>query len=296
MLRYITGNGEIVDLDDYAVGNTIWEIFGRTGAAAPPVEFTDETLATGYTETLALRVLPRDLTIPILIRGVSTAHRDQVLRRITQGLIAHGFRRAAGRLMVAAADGRSAYLNCVYSGGLESVSDEDPLIYRATLNFHAADPYWYDDKAQEFLLSDPAQSGLYFGDRFYFGDSTFFLGGLYNDTVQFENEGETVYPVVTVVGPIERLRIEQGGAFFTLIEGFKLEAGEILRIDFRDRTRGIQLTRVGGTTEDVTHFLAPGATLIFPFRSGPNQLKLTYSGTNAETTIKVEYRIKRFSL
>lgn len=296
MLRYETAAGVGIILDDYLEQRTVWELFGRTGFAAPPLEYTDEAYAAGYTETIACRVLPRDVTIPLVIRGKTQAERDGVLRRIAERVLQHGVRHDWGRLVFTRSDGKEAYLHCVYAGGLEAIADDEPFVYKAVVNFHASDPYFYALDETNLILSDAGAAGLYFG-AFWFGAGTYFRGGSVSAVGEVVNDGQTVYPEILITGPAKAIRIRglDSGAAIAFPSSFELQRGEQIRIDCRDRRRGVWLTRADGAVSDITPILTLESSLIFPIHNGLNRFQLDYVDTTDATRFLLRYRERGFS-
>lgn len=295
MLRYETAAGVKIVLDDYLGSRTIWELFGRTGFAAPPIEYIDETYAAGYSETIAARLLPRDVAIPLVIHGQTQMERDSILQGIADRLLQHGVQPDWGRLVFTRSDGKDAYLNCLYTSGLETIAEEDPFIYKAVLNFHASDPYIYAMEDTIVPLSD-GNTGLLFG-TFTFGAGVYFRGRLDSVVSEIFNAGHRVYPEIFISGPAEAIRIKglDNGAVIAFQPYFKVLAGETVRIDCRDRRRGVWLTGVDGVVSDITSKLALESSLLFSVLPGVNRFQFDYTNATPATRLFARYRERRFS-
>lgn len=290
-LSYITSRGEEIVLDNYDGERSIWELWGRMGFAAPPVEYVDEQYADGYTETLAVRIPPRDVTLNLAIRGFTMSGRDQILHRIINKMEEHGVKREWGRLKVSRSDGREVYLNCFYSGGVESLSETEPFVHLLSINFHAPDPYFYDFTPTKFYFADTEQIGLYFGDEFIFGSRTYFMGGAMSSETIVKNQGQVTYPEITVVGPAKNIKLQNqlNGAEIALEDGFQLFVGETMVIDCRDRKRSITLIK-DSVRSDITNKLRLGSSLVFPLATGDNNIKITYTDTTAITSVTFAFQ------
>ena len=286
-LSYITSSGEEIILDNYQMERNIWEIYGRTGFDAPALEYQDEIYADGYSETLAVRIPPRDIAINLVIRGSTMYGRDMIVRQTVNKLLEHGVRNSWGKLRIKRSDGSYVYLNCHYSGGFDTVAMTDPKITLLNLNFHASDPFFYSEDETEFYYSDTEQIGLYFGDEFYFDSRTYFMGGNVTSETIVKNDGQIAYPVITVTGPAKNLKFvnSRNNGRIEIDENFVLAAGETLIIDCRDRMRGITLRDSGGQLTDKTNLLKLGSSLVFPIEQGDNNIEITYTDTSAATSV-----------
>jgi len=294
-LSYVTNKGVEVVLDNYETEKTVWELYGRTGFEAPGVNYIDEQYADGSIETVAVTIPARDVTVNLIVHGKTRLQRNEVLHGIVNQIFEYGARTSWGKLKVELADETVVYLNCFYSGGLESQAETDPLTHLLSLNFHAADPYFYDTAMTQSILQDTEQSGLYLGDSVYLSDTTYLAGGALSSDIQIDNPGQLTYPVVEVHGPAKNIKIENltSNAKIEIIAGYTLQAGEVLRIDCRDRHRGITHISTGGIETDRTDLLKSGSSLVFPLLSGSNRIKLTYTDTTAATHMKFMFQ-KRF--
>ena len=207
-LSYVTNKGVEVVLDNYETEKTVWELYGRTGFEAPGVNYIDEQYADGSIETVAVTIPARDVTVNLIVHGKTRLQRNEVLHGIVNQIFEYGARTSWGKLKVELADETVVYLNCFYSGGLESQAETDPLTHLLSLNFHAADPYFYDTAMTQSILQDTEQSGLYLGDSVYLSDTTYLAGGALSSDIQIDNPGQLTYPVVEVHGPAKNIKIE----------------------------------------------------------------------------------------
>lgn len=290
-LSFITSNGKEVILNNYDQERNVWELWGRTGFVAPALEYVDEQYADGYVETLAVRIPPRDVTLNLVVHGSSMLGRDRVLHNIVNQIFEHGIKQSWGKLKVQRKDGTLVYLNCFYSGGLESQAEEDPFTHLLSISFHAPDPYFYDFTPTEFYFTDTEQDGLYLSDETYLGNITYLSGGVMSSETIVDNAGQIAYPVITVTGPAKNIKFENllNGAKIEFADGFELLLGDVLEIDCRDRRRGIWRTRDGVKT-DITNTLRLGASLVFALATGKNNIKITYTDTTAATSVNFSFQ------
>lgn len=296
-LKFVTSRNFEIDLAPPHTEQGIWEIYGRTGFEAPPVEFVDEPYADGYVETIAVRMQPRDATLHMIVRGQSTLERDNTLHPIVNQLLEHGARTGWGKLYIDKSDGTIVYLNCFYSGGLESQSEDDPLMHKFSLSFHAADPHFYEQDWTGVIFSDTEQDGLYLSDTTFLSDMTFLSGGIQSSETIVKNMGQLAYPVITVHGPAKNIKFENqhNGVKIELEEGFILATGETLTITCLDRKRSILLKNTAGVESDITNKLRRGSSLVFPILHGNNYIKITYTDTNAMTYVNFAFQQRYLS-
>lgn len=294
-LSYVTNKGVEVVLDNYETEKTIWELYGRTGFEAPAINFIDEQYADGVIETVAVTIPARDVTVNLVVHGKTRLQRNEVLHGIVNQIIEYGARTSWGKLKVEQADGTIVYLNCFYSGGLESQAESDPLTHLLSLNFHAADPYFYESTLTQTIFQDTEQSGLYLGDSVYLSDTMYLEGGSLSTDTWVENSGQLTYPIMKVRGPAKSIKIENltANTKIEIKNDYLLLVGETLRIDCRDRHRGITHISAVGVETDRTDLLELGSSLVFPLLSGANRIKLTHTETTAETYLKFMFQ-KRF--
>lgn len=296
-LKYITSQNIEIDLESYDSDKEIRELAGRTGFEAPPVNYVNESYADGYVETIAVRLRPRDVTLHMIVRGRSLLERDNILRPITNLLVEHGAHTGWGKLYIDKSDGTIVYLNCFYSGGLESQSEDDPLMHKFSLSFHAADPHFYEQDWTRFIFADTEQDGLYLSDTTFLSDETFLSGGVQSSETIVKNLGQLAYPVITVKGPAKNIKFENqlNGVKIELEEGFELKKDETMTIDCRDRKRSILLKNAAGVESDITNKLRRGSSLVFPILHGNNYIKITYTDTNAETYVNFAFQQRYLS-
>jgi hypothetical protein len=293
-ISFITSNDEEIVLCDYDTTRSIWELWGRTGFEAPPVSFIDEKYADGYVETVAVKIEPREISINMIVYGSSDVTRDKTFHTLINKLIEHGSKNTWGKLKLSRSDGSFVYLNCIYSAGIEAITEQYLRFHKFTLTFHAADPYFYDFDETEFRFTEDVQTGLYFGDNFYLGALTYFIGAA-PTAESIINDGQTTYPTITITGPAKNISITNSlsGKTLAMASSFELAVGEILFIDCRNRSRIIQKTDTSSVVTDVTNSLALGSSLVFPILTGTNDFLFEYTDTTAATTITFSFQ-KRY--
>ena len=178
-LSYVNPSGKTVLISDTSV-TKYWELRGRSGFSAPDVELITQRYANGMTKVLKRFVKPRTVRINMILVGDTTAERDQYFAEMVRDLIDIGGGNE-GKLYVTRSDGTQVYLNCTYSSGM-NVVDEYRKFHRFTLEFYAADPYFYKDRSSVTLIENAS------------GTSTISSG----DITVVNDGGEPIQPVLRV--------------------------------------------------------------------------------------------------
>ena len=288
---YITSEGDEIML--FMKGNTrSWEMRGRFGFSAPGIKTQDRQYANGSVRTLSAVLKPRECGFKMIVLGESSYERDQYFFDMISRLMQTGSKEDWGKLKVRRSDGKDVYLNCLYTGGFEDVTEEYWAFHRFTLTFKGGDPYFYD--AQETVLTSEElanptrlKTGLFLGNWRL-------NSGITDITV--ENTGEILYPIIEVTGPADNIRITNHttGQTLAMDSSYSLASGKTIILDCRENKRGITLrTDSSGATTDISNKLALGSSLIFPFIKGTNKLSLYYTGSANTSGYTIRYQ-KRY--
>ena len=154
-------------MDNYETEKTVWELYGRTGFEALGVNYIDEQYADGSIETVAVTIPARDVTVNLIVHGKTRLQRNEVLHGIVNQIFEYGARTSWGKLKVELADETVVYLNCFYSGGLESQAETDPLTHLLSLSR----PSWArglklgpDSPASDAIIRSGYDLALYGGE------------------------------------------------------------------------------------------------------------------------------------
>ena len=122
-ISYITAAGDevILSCESY---KKWWECYGREGFAAPSLDYVTRQYADGMTDTLAVIMKPRPLSVQMVVVGESCRERDEILADMASRLIQLGSRKNWGRLKVMRSDGSYVFIDCVYIGGMDEIIPE----------------------------------------------------------------------------------------------------------------------------------------------------------------------------
>lgn len=274
-LTFVNASGEEVYLSNPDITRW-WELRGRSGFTAPEIEIISQRYANGVTKILKRMLQPRTVSINMVLTGASTAERDHVFFEMVSRLMdVNGGN--TGKLYVRRSDGMVVYLNCAYSSGL-SIVEEYRKFHRFTLEFYAADPYFYRDLANETIdvtvgnylaLSDTLKVGNY--EKI--GRFTSSGAGVINNTTS-----ENLQPVIRmqkVVGSVTIVDAESG--YSIKISGLTMDEYQTLVVDTRDDSKNIYIENPDGTTISAGQYLEwSNQNYEFPIVPGENHI--SYSG------------------
>ena len=292
---YENSRGQTVLLDGSGVP---WrEVMGRTGCGVPPVQYTETVYANGVTEIMAVQSGGRDVTLMFWMEGFDESERRSAFHRLKLSLFEVGRRNSWGKLRLRCSDGRWVYLNCVYSGGLDGETETDARFQRFALDFHCADPLFYDTNERQSALNTSSGRGLRM--RFRFGAGVRLRSSREAVFQQlFRMNAFMAYPEIDLTGPAQGIRFsnEANGKAIFFDEDFELKRGEKLAICTRPMYSFVRKTGTDGAVTDVSNLLAPGATLRWELVNGDNLVTLLMTGTGSETSCIFRYREGHLSL
>lgn len=283
---YQTADGDEIPISTPST-KKYWEMYGREGFGAPELKTESRLYADGSTRTLAAIIQPREMTLNMVLIGDTTEERDTMYRDIASRLIQTGSAEEWGRLRICRSDGEWVFINCLYTGGMDT-PDNLPTIRQFALEFLADDPYFYDEA--EFVIESASLARqVYLSSDLYLGNWTL-KGGLTDLSVP--NDGEVNYPVVEVYGPASVIKLTNRttGKTLAMDPTFSLLSGQVLTLDCREHQRCITLTDVSGAETDITHRLALGSSLNWPLKKGRNIISLYYSDSSRDSGFRLSFR------
>ena len=294
-LSYITAAGDeiVLSCQDY---KKWWECYGRSGFTAPPLKHITQEYADGALDTLAIEIAPRTLTIQMVVSGDTSMERDAILQDIASRLIQVGHKQSWGRLKIQKTDGTIAYIDCAYIGGMDGISQTLPRLQQFTLTFYSGKAYFYDETETTYNIDIYQSTGL-LHFPFHFGSDTHFLGaGLYF-TRTITLSGFRAYPVITITGYVESLRIENAttGKAIEFGNGFYLLRGESVIIDTNPFRRSVTIIREDGHEENGFNFLTEETDLDWFLAMGNNKIIYRQPENNPYTSCQLVYQQMRLS-
>ena len=298
-LSYINARGVETVLDDDE--HTMWyELQGRTGFEAPTIETESVTYGDGSTRIIS--VTPKERAVTCYFW--SLMERSDFERRfnaLKQSIMQIGNRDGNwGKLKIRREDGSYVYLNCVYTGGLDSTTRDSHVRILFYLTFTAVDPYFYSSNETSFSIK-PYQSGTYLHfrsktapvkERFHFGNATYFRSA---DTAYFDivkMDCAKVNPTITIVGPAQNISIENktNGKKIAFEPEFKILYGETVVIQTESGNRSCTYNQIGTDGVNGLSYLTADTVLDFSLDYGDNKLIYTNAYVDKRSSCKFSYK------
>lgn len=276
-LAFVNSSGDRVILSDPSISK-YWELRGRSGFTAPEVELITQEYANGTTKILKRKIVPRTVTVNMVVVGDTTAQRDKLFFDMVNKLIdpkGDGI----GRLYVKCSDGAEVYLNCAYSSGMKIV-EEYKKFHRFTIEFYAADPYFYKD-LPDFVIHTAVENYLRVGPLVSMNVNPPHIVGEVTSigSGTFHNYSDVVIqPVIKLSGAANRLYIRNVTNDDNLrLANMSINQDAVLVIDTRDGYKSIYTENQDGTKSPAGQFLDWG-NLDFDFGLIPGDNEISYYG------------------
>lgn len=269
IISYIDANGREFELK--------YVLKGLDGRFMPPVSYVEDEIPFQYgSRARQLKVAPREVDLPFLIKGAS---RQELRTKVREIINTFNPMIGDGRLQVTSYDGSQRELYCRYAGGLEF--EESGLNFQKfILVLRAFDPFWYDTNTivETFTIGEPATFFPMFPLRL--SSSTVFA-----DTT-IENSGDVeTWPEWIIKGPGEKI------IFYNLTTGEKLFLntslleGETITIDLKPGKKTIKKndgTNLFGTlTDDST---------LWALQQGVNNIRIEMSNATLQSSVQLSYK------
>lgn len=284
-LVYVNASGVRVDLSTPETTKW-WELLGRAGFSAPEIENITQKYANGLTKLLKRQLQPRIVSVRMVIVGETNADRDSAFFDMIEKLMdVHND--GNGKLYARRSDGVTVYLNSVYSSGL-SIVEEYRKFHRFTLEFYAADPYFYRDLKQD-VISIPQNERLTLHDGIVLGNihklgetAGSASGGIMNDCA------EILDPIIKAYGVRGSITITNTTTGKVLqFTGVYCPDGSSLIIDTRPENKSVYIENADGTRTSAGQFLSwESQDLDFGIIPGANQIRFDVSqGSYTESLV-----------
>ena len=296
LVSYTNARGETVVLDD-TERTFLGELYGREGCEAPTLEYVDVTYGDGSTETLAIKMKPRDVTL-YFWAPTGKPHLREMLEELKSKLIQTGTREGDwGQLMIRRSDGHPLYLNCAYTGGLDEFIRNCPNVGKFALDFHAQDALFYDGFEQSwkiqqndyegYLFFQPLEDPLYFQD----GETLFFKAASGNGSSDLFINGDLIYPQIIITGPAENIKLTNKTTGRVIQpSGIVLGVGETITIETKNRRRSIIMKNSSGTKTNIVGSLTAKSSLNWWLTRGSNDIEFQNTATTPESSVRFVYK------
>ena len=260
-------------------------VIGPTGLYGVPstIVTQDIPMQPGTTEKY-VQLLPRQPAIPLIITANTEADLDTARRALKYAMQPN---RGVGKLRHTANDGTVRDLNCRLASGFEgdeSAQNRAPGMIALSLQFFAADPYWYDTNYIQQVFSVAAGSP-------FFGPANALLpvnlspSGIAG-SASVENTGEAIaWPRWILSGPMTAATFTNTTTGDVLTVTATLTAGQSLTIDTAPGQKTV--LREDGSK----HFEYVSATsTLWSLAVGVNAIAVNVTGSGAGTLLTLQYK------
>ena len=261
-----------------------WELRGRSGFSAPPVEVITQKYVNGNVRVVNTIKQPRTVRINMIVTGKTAAQRDKYFFEMINRLmdVSKG---DVGKLYITRSDGLKVHLNCAYSSGLDVVDDYSTF-HRFTLEFFAADPYFYSVENIQTVDVDEG-TGLTLSETLML--NTWCLGfGNYKGTKLLTNRlNGSVDPIYEIKDPRNTLTI-RNASVRTSIEfvGLEMRNDDLLVIDTRERYKRAYIRHPDGTETTAMGALRwKTISLSLPLPNGQSYLTVSTIGCESQLNV-----------
>jgi len=248
-----------------------WELRGRSGFTAPDVQLITEKYVNGNERIVNRIVEPRTVRINMIVVGKNNAMRDKIFFDMVK-ILMDTTRGEVGKLYIGRSDGRTVILNCAYSGGMNVVEEYDKF-HRFTLEFYAADPYFYTlpiTQSIEFSEGDVVT----LAEDLYLGPWR--LGwGRTKTTALVENKtGNVAEPIYEIAGSRMDIYIRNHSSRYSItFEDMDMAGGDTLVIDTRARYKSAYFKHADGSVSTALGSLVWSAvSLTLPMPEGQSYI------------------------
>lgn len=268
--------------------NGVWEQPGKKGFHAPTYQhYRDESPAVSGAYWRGVRTLPRELTLPVVIRQFDR----NVMLSTRRSLIA-AIGPEEGECVITSAwpDGSARHIRCRYVDGMD-LGEQGPGEYGVTtikysLRFMADDPYFYGDEiAQDYQLVASSRTELPIpgADTFFEVVTSPLLSG---GGVLETNPGDVAaYPIWSFSGPYTSIVVANAttGKTFTITYTAATTSN---RLDLVTEPGKSYLVDENGVNRWST--LTAGYQL-WPLAKGDNILNISLTGADATSVARLRY-------
>ena len=247
-----------------------WELRGRSGFSAPQVELITQKYVNGRQQIVGRIIQPRTVTFNMIVVGDSAQERDAIFFQMVDRLLDVGGG-DIGKLYITRTDGKEVFLNCAYSSGL-SIVEEYKKFHRFTLEFFAADPYFYSTYTDTQAVPVVESNVATLADDLYLGVWYLGVGDLVGQGVVINSSGGDIEPILRIKGRRMSITIrnEMTGKSISL-EDTDLTNGDELVIDTRSQSRNAYIIREDGSIESAMQYIVwTELEIDFPLVPGNN--------------------------
>ena len=293
-LAYINAKGTEIVLNDES-RSFLGELRGREGFEAPELELTDVEFGNGSRQVVSAELKPRDVTCYFWAETPDLAAFDAQFNRLKGQLIQFGSmpQEGWGKLRIKLRAGGFVYLNCLYSGGLESMVRDSDTRVAFPMSFHADDPLFYDLSSTTLVLRAYSEGDrLVFSSTTFFGADTHFRSADASHEETVEVECFRIYPDIVITGPAANIMLVNvsTGKTIRFENTFSLLAGESLEIHTRPTERMAWWVKQNHTKVKALRYLTADTSLDWFMTSGENVLRYRNTNLNDISTCTMTFQ------
>lgn len=256
-----------------------WELRGRSGFSAPPVEVITQKYVNGNVRVVNTIKQPRIVSINMIVTGKTAAQRDKYFFEMVNRLM-DTTKGDVGKLYITRSDGLKVHLNCAYSSGLDVVDDYSTF-HRFTLEFYAADPYFY---GMESVQTAEWNEGnlLTLSQTLTLGYWCLGWGNLSATKLLTNKLYGSVDPIYEIEGVRKSIMIRNASVrTFIEFDGLQMANGDTLVIDTRERYKRAYIRHKDGTETTAMGALRwKTISLSLPVPPGESYLRAESVGEN----------------
>lgn len=248
-----------------------WEVGKRKGFKAPQVKIITQKYVNGNVRIVNTLKEPRTVSITLILTGKSEASRDRYFNDMVDRLM-DTRKGDVGKLYITRSDGLKVHLNCAYSSGLDVV-DEYKNLSKFTLEFYAADPYFYSVESVQTAEFDET-GAITLSDNLTLGEWCLGWGNLSAQKLLRNKLYGAVDPIYQIKGARKNILIRNASVkTFIEFDNLEMRNTDTLVIDTRERyKRAYILHEDGSETTAMGSLLWKTISLSLPVPSGDSYL------------------------
>ena len=256
-----------------------WEVGKRKGFKAPHVKIITQKYVNGNVRIVNTLKEPRTVSITMILTGKTEASRDKYFNDMVDRLMDTS-KGDVGKLYITRSDGLKVHLNCAYSSGLDVV-DEYKNLSKFTLEFYAADPYFYS--TENIQSAEWNEGGMItLSQTLTLGQWCLGWGSLTATKLLTNKLYGAIDPIYRIEG-IRKSILLRNASVKTFIEfdDLKMVSGDTLVIDTRERYKRAYIIHEDGTETTAMGSLRwKTISLSLPVPSGDSYLTAESIGEN----------------
>ena len=256
-----------------------WEVGRRKGFTAPQVKIITQKYVNGNVRIVNTIKEPRTVSVTMILTGKTEASRDKYFHDMVDRLM-DTTKGDVGKLYIMRSDGLKVHLNCSYASGLDVV-DQYKNLSKFTLEFFAADPYFYGVESIQTAEWDE-EDIITLSHTLTLGDWCLGWGNL-NTTKLLKNKlYGSVDPIYEIEGARKNILIRNASVrTFIEFDNLEMTVGDTLIIDTRERYKRAYIRHADGTETTAMGSLRwKTISLSLPVPPGDSYLTAKSNGEN----------------